>query len=311
MSASSREAQVPLGRRAAAVSRGQRLRRAWGPVAWIAPAAIVILGLFGYGLVSLVATALTRHGSFVGLSNIDLVVNDPEFVTALLHNLRLLLAVPILIALSTLVAILLFEGIRGWRWHRAVVFLPYLLPIPVVAVVFGELLTLNGPVNTALRAVGLGFLAHNWFGQPGWALWTLLAVIIWKEIGFGVILFVARLLSLPSEVFEAARIDGARFWTLHRLITIPQMGSVMSFYAVVEAITMVSWVFNYVYVVSNGTGGPGNATTVVELYIYQTAFPFNAHELAAAAALLLFAGTLLLIFLFFRLQRRRGDVITS
>ena len=95
-------------------------------------------------------SALNADGRFVGTENLSLVLKDPAFRTALGHNARLLLAVPVLMALSVLIAILLFESVRGWRFHRAVVFLPYVLPIPVVGVVFGLLLTLNGPVNTAL-----------------------------------------------------------------------------------------------------------------------------------------------------------------
>jgi ABC-type sugar transport system permease subunit len=75
---------------------------------------------------------------------------------------------------------------------------------------------------------------------------------------------------------------------------------------VVEAITMVSWVFNYVYVMTNGQGGPGDATLGTELYVYQTAFQYGSPEIAAAAATLLFAGTLVLIVLFFRVQRSAG-----
>jgi ABC-type sugar transport system permease subunit len=129
-------------------------------------------------------------------------------------------------------------------------------------------------------------------------------VIVWKELGFGVILFLARLLSLPTETFEAARIDGATFFRLHRFVTVPQLAGVIAFYVVVEAITMVSWVFNYVYVISNGTGGPGDATQVTELYIYQSAFQYSAPDLAAAAAVILFGATLVLIAAFFRIQRR-------
>ena len=73
-------------------------------------------------------------------------------------------------------------------------------------------------------------------------------------------------------------------------MTIPQLAGVIAFYVVVEAITMVSWVFNYVYVISNGQGGPGDATQVAELYIYQTAFQNQSPEIAAAAAVSLFAG---------------------
>jgi ABC-type sugar transport system permease subunit len=282
-----------------------RLGRA-EPLVWIAPALLVVAFVFGYTMVELVRTAFEYEGEWVGLENFRLTVDDPTFHTALTHNARLLLAVPVLVLLAILLAVLLFETLRGWRFHRAAVFLPYVLPIPVVAVVFGQILQLNGLLNQALRSLGLGALAFDWLGQPKWALWTMTGVIIWKELGFGVILFLARLLSLPAETFEAARIDGARFFRLHRYVTVPQLAGVIAFYIVIEAITMVSWVFNYVYVMTNGQGGPGNATMVTELYIYQTAFQYQAPELAAAAAMILFALTFVLIVFFFRIQRRTG-----
>jgi ABC-type sugar transport system permease subunit len=273
---------------------------------WIAPAILVVAFVFGYSMVELARQALEHKGEWVGLENFRLVVTDPTFQTALEHNARLLLAVPVLVLLALVLAVLLFEALRGWRFHRATVFLPYVLPIPVVAVIFGQLLQLDGILNKALRGVGLGGIAFDWLGQPDWALWTMTGVVVWKELGFGVILFLARLLSLPADTFEAARIDGARFFRLHRSVTVPQLASVIAFYVVVEAITMVSWVFNYVYVISNGTGGPGDATQVTELYVYQTAFQYSAPDLAAAAAVILFGATLLFIVAFFRIQRRVG-----
>jgi len=287
--------------------RRVRLGRA-EPLVWIAPALIVVLFVFGYSMVELVRQSLEHKGKWVGIDNFRLTLTDPTFQAALEHNARLLLAVPVLVLLALLLSVLLFEGLRGWRFHRAMVFLPYVLPIPVVAVIFGQILELNGLFNRSLGAIGLGGLTVDWLGDPTWALWTMTGVIVWKELGLGVILFLARLLSLPAETFEAARIDGARFWRLHRYVTVPQLASVIGFYVVIEAITMVSWVFNYVYVISNGTGGPGDATQVTELYIYQSAFQYSATDPAAAAAVILFGATLVMIFVFFRLQRRTGLV---
>jgi ABC-type sugar transport system permease subunit len=284
-----------------------RLGRA-EPLVWIAPAIAVVVFVFGYSMVELVRQALEYDGHWAGLRNIRLTITDPTFQVALKHNARLLLAVPILVLLALLLSILLFEALRGWRFHRATVFLPYVLPIPVVAVIFGQMLQLDGLLNRALHTVGLGTLAYDWLGDPAWALWTMTGVIVWKELGFGVIIFLARLLSLPTETFEAARVDGARFFRLHRHVTVPQLSGVIAFYVVVEAITMVSWVFNYVYVISSGTGGPGDATQVSELYIYQDAFQYSAPELAAAAAVILFGATLVMIIAFTRIQRRAGFI---
>ena len=275
------------------------------PLVWVAPAVAIVVFVFGYSMFELVRTSL-RFDSHWTTDNFRVAWTDPTFRAALTHNARLLLAVPILVALSLLLSILLFEGLRGWRFHRWALFLPYVLAIPVIGVVFGQLLQLNGLVNELLRAVGLGGLAQDWLGQPQWALWTMTAVIVWRELGFGIVLFLARLLSLPSDTFEAGRIDGARFFRLHRRVTIPQLSGVIVFYVIVEAITMVSWVFNYVYVMTNGQGGPGDATQVTELYVYQMAFQYQSPEIASAAAATLFGATLVLIAIFFRIQRTSG-----
>jgi ABC-type sugar transport system permease subunit len=303
--ATTQEVAVPAP--AAPSRRGRGRAARFEPLLWIAPAIAVVLFVFGYSIVDLARSSLQDQGQWVGLENFTATFSDPVFRTALLHNLRLLVvAVPILVLLALLLSILLFETLRGWRFHRAVIFLPYILPIPVVAVIFGQILQLNGLLNQVLRALGLDALAIDWLGQPRWALWTMTGVIVWKELGFGVILLLARLLSMSTEPFEAARIDGAGFWQLHRRITAPLLRDIIAFYVVVEAITMVSWVFNYVYVMSNGQGGPGSSTMVTELYIYQTAFQFEAPGLAAAAAVTLFVASLALIIAFFRLHRPEG-----
>lgn len=282
-----------------------RASRSWtGAILWIAPAAVVILAVFGYSIVSLFTESLQYQGAWVGFDNFVLIFKDPLFTTGLVHNLLLLLAVPVVTAIAVLLAILLYETKRGLKFFRAVVFVPYILAVPVVAVVFGQLLQLNGPLNQMLRAVGLHALALDWLGNPNIALWTMAGIIVWKEVGFGVILVLARIMSIPTELYEAARLDGAGFWRVHWSITIPQVKAIVGFFVVNEAITMISWVFNYVYVLTNGQGGPGNATVVTELYIYRNAFQYTQPELAAAAAVVLFVSTMALVVVFFNMQRR-------
>jgi ABC-type sugar transport system permease subunit len=277
-----------------------------GPLPWIAPAAAAILFVFAYSMEQLLSGSFKYQGAWVGLDNFKLVLTDPLFRTAIKHNALLLIAVPVLVVLALFVAILLFETRRGLVAYRAVLFLPYILPIPVIGVVFGQLLQLNGALNGALDGLGLGALSQDWLGNPHLALWTMAGVIVWKEVGFGIVLFLARMLSLPEDVYEAAKLDGAGFFRMHLNVTVPQMRSLIVFYVVSEAIVMVSWVFNYVFVMTNGQGGPGTSTVVTELYIYRTAFQDQAPELASAAAVLLFLSTLILIVGFFRVQRAQG-----
>jgi ABC-type sugar transport system permease subunit len=275
-----------------------RRRRNLQPALWAAPAIVSMLFVYGYGIYRLLEEATHREGRSVGLENLRIAVDDPFFRTAVGNNLRLLLTLPVIIGIALVIAILLFEGLRGWRFHRVAVFIPYMLPVTVVGVLFGQLLTLHGAVNTSLDAVGLGRISQDWLGNPDWALRSLAGVIVWRELGFGVILFLARLLSLPQNVFDAARVDGAGWFRMHRSVTLPMMRSIIGFYFVVEAITLMSWVFSYVFVMTGG--GPGQATQVTETYIYQNAFASDLPWLAAAAATVLLiavtaiAGVLLL-----------------
>jgi ABC-type sugar transport system permease subunit len=255
---------------------------------WVAPAVLTMAFVFGYGVYRVVREALHREGAWVGLDNLRIVINDPPFRTAVGHNVRLLLTLPIIIGLALLISILLHERMRGWRMHRFVVFLPYILPVPVVGVLFGQILTLHGMLNSVLGDVGLSRLQHDWLGNPDIALYSLAGVIVWKELGFGVILFLARLLALPEDLFEAARVDGAGFWRTHWHITLPLMRSIIGFYFVIESITLFSWVFSYVYVMTRG--GPGDSTQVAETYIYDNAFTSNIPWLAASAATVLLIG---------------------
>ncbi len=247
-----------------------------------------MLFVYGYSIYRVLEEATHRDGASVGLDNLKIALNDPFFRIAVGNNLRLLLTLPIIIGIALLIAILLYEGMRGWRFHRVAIFIPYMLPVAVVGVLFGQLLTLHGALNTSLQTIGLGRFAQDWLGSPDWALRSLAGVIIWRELGFGVILFLARLLSLPQNVFDAARVDGAGWFRTHRSVTLPMMGSIIGFYFVIEAITLMSWVFSYVFVMTGG--GPGQSTQVTETYIYQEGFTSDLPWLAASAATILLIG---------------------
>jgi len=275
----------------------QRLRRALGPYVLIAPAAGFIGVIFLYSLVRLGYASLhTGDNGNTGPAQLDayrFVLNDDVFRTAVKHNLLLLISVPVVLVLALGIALILHEGIMGWRIYRTVVFVPYILAIPVLGTTFIYLLSLDGGLNSLLRDIGLGFLAQDWFGSPSWVLPSIAAIIIYHELGFGVVLFLARLLSLPEEVDQAARIDGCNWWQLRRQITLPQMTGVITAFVTLELINMLSWVFAYVY--STTKGGPNFASYVIELYIFDSAFTFRAPSFAAAAAILLLAASTVLI----------------
>ncbi len=280
------------------------------PFLFLAPALVVLLLVFGYPIYRLVVMSLQRISGgkvlFSGFNNFQIVFQDGDFIQAVQHNLILLICVPIMVLAALFLAILLFERIRGWQFYRTTLFLPYLLPITVVGLVFSYIFQLSGVLNDILNALGLQFLALDWLGSTKLALPTLMFVIVWKEMGFGVILFLARLMSVEEELFDAAKIDGANWWQLQLNITIPQLSTVIEFFTVISVVTMLSWVFNYVYVMTGG--GPGHATTVTELYIYLMAFQYNRLNLAAAVSVLMLLVVGIFIFLELYLRDRSSAV---
>jgi ABC-type sugar transport system permease subunit len=270
------------------------------PWLYALPLLALVGSVFAYPLVQLVHYSLENVGesqyiptTFAGTSNYRYIFDDSLFRTAIENNLELFLCVPVLLVLSTVLSALIFDRPRGWKLYRAVIFVPYVLSIPVVGVVFGYMFQLDGVANNSLHSLGLGFAAQDWLGSTTWALPTIMFVIVWKELGFGVILCVARLSSVDEQLFEAARVDGARWWRTLFHITIPQLVPALAFYAVVELITMLSWVFAYVYVMT--LGGPQNSTVVSEYYIYQAVFQNNTIGVGAAAGVTLLALVSVLI----------------
>jgi ABC-type sugar transport system permease subunit len=267
------------------------------PWLYLTPMLLLLVFAFGYPLVSIFSFSFRRirgaSGPFIGLENYRQVFKDVVFHEAVRHNLILLLAVPIMVIISILVAVVLYERVKGWRLYRTILFIPYILAVPVIGVVFSNMLQLNGILNETLRHFGLGALALDWIGNPRMTLWTVMGVIIWREVGFGIVLFLARLLSINEELIDAGKVDGANWWQRLIFVIIPQLRSVIEFYAVVSVITMLAWVFSYIYTISRG--GPGTATQIMELYIFNFAFRNQLPGMASAVAVLLFLVTLVLI----------------
>ncbi|MFZ5808785.1 MAG: carbohydrate ABC transporter permease [Chloroflexota bacterium] len=276
------------------------------PYLYLMPALALILLVFVYPVIDLIWRSFNRvvqgvptWTGFVAYQN---ALRDPIFWTSFWNNIRLFLSVPILVVLSLIFSTLIFERIRGWRIYRSIVFIPYVLAIPVVGIVFSYILQANGVFNTLLRSIGLDAWAREWLGSPSTAIWAIMFVIIWKELGFGIVLFLARLSSISEELFDSAKLDGANWWQQLFYITVPQMTTVIEFYIIVNMITMLSWVFAYILVMTKG--GPGNSTWVLEYFIYQKAFPYSQMQIASAAAVLLLLFASALMFIQARLRRQ-------
>jgi len=283
----------------------------WTPYLYVLPLLALLAFVFGYPLVRIFEFSFKAvrgiNGPWVGLRNYELILAQDLFWESVRHNLMLLIAVPIMVGWSLLISIVLYERLKGWKLYRVVLFLPYILAIPIVAVVMKKMFQFSGPVNEGLRRLGADFLAIDWIGSSDYALWTVMLLIIWRESALGIILFLARLLSLDESMLEAARLDGASWWQRARYVILPQMKVVIEFYVVVSVITMLSSVFSYVYIMGGGRGGPGTSTMVVELYIFSALVRTSLPGIASAVSVLLFLVSLLLIVPLFAVRQRANE----
>ena len=286
-----------------------KLFRTLEPYLYLAPATLILALVFFYPIIQVVRLSflqpLVGGTSAVSLFNYQMVFEDPVFWQGVKNNGELLLTVPFMTLLGLLLAILLYERVIGWKIYRTLIYLPSILAVPTVGLAFVYLLGLNGIINTMLRRIGLGFITQEWIGNATWVVPAIGLVIIYREVGFGVILFLARLMSLDGEILEAAEIDGANWWQKHAYITIPQLSVVVEFFMIVEFITMLSSVFGYVYTMT--AGGPSFASTVMEFYIWKHAFAFRTPGMASAVAVFLLVITSALIILQLRLRHQKLD----
>ena len=264
---------------------------------FMSPALIMISIVFLYPIISVLIDSFFQISgqkrTYTGIQNFRVLLENDLFWKSLINNMKFFICVPILIILGIVFAVLLYNRIPGWKIYRVLLLVPYIFSIAVTGIIFDCILRENGLFNILLEKIGLGHLVQPWLGQTSTAVYAIMAVIVWKEMGFGTMLILARLLSVDESMVEAARLDGAGIFTITRKILLPEAKPVISFYFVLCMINMLSWLFNYVYVMTKG--GPVNSTYVMDFYIYQLGVKFVNYGMASALAVVLLIITFLLV----------------
>lgn len=228
---------------------------------------------------------------YIGLANYHTMLTRSDVRESFTNALKILLTLPIWVAMPLIIAFLIFQRTPGWRFFRAVYFLPYIVAPVIVGSIFRILLDSSGPLDTLLQRIGLGFLAVSWLGNTHTALWTLDAVVFWSFSGLGVIIYLAGFATIPEDILEAAAIDGAGFWSQLFAIVLPLMRPVMGYWAVLCTGGMFLWMFPFIHAMTQG--GPGYATMLPEYLVYITAFQFLERGYATAIGIVLFIFVLL------------------
>ena len=217
-------------------------------------------------------SGFTSAREWVGLANYREVIGDEYFWAAFRRSFLFMgVSLPIRLGLALLVAILLNDAaLRLAPVFRTFFFIPVVTTAAIVGIVMTFVFSpFNGPVNKFLLQTGLVARPIDFLGSPDTALWTVIAVFIWKNFGITMIYWLAALQTIPAELYEAASIDGAGPWQAFRRITLPLL---TPFTIIITLITAVQTLHVFPIVQSMTGGGPFFASEVIEVYIYRTAF---------------------------------------
>ena len=288
-------------------NRNQRLLI---PYIFIAPN-VVVFAVFMFVpillafYISLNEWTLIGTPTFVGLGNYLDMLEDSEFLRAFYNTgVYTLGTVPTSIALGLVVALGLNRKLPGRTLLRSIFFVPVIISLVAVALIASWIFNDNyGIINAALSAVGIGDVP--WLSSARWAMISLIIATLWIRLGFNMVIYLAALQSIPTELYDAARVDGASGWRRFRHITWPLLGPT-TFLLVIINIIYSLHVFDLIYVMTGG--GPGFSTTVLVQYIYQMAFTEGQMGYASAIGVVLYL--LLLIFTVFqwRVTRQSDNV---
>ncbi len=223
---------------------------------------------------------------FTGLKNFERLLHDDYFMLALKNTVLFAVATTIgIVVFGLLLALLLNSAVKGKSFFRTVFYLPAVLSLIVIGIMFKAVFKLDGGIlNQILTALGFSGAVHDWLGDGSTAMWSIIFVQIWKWSGFAMAIYLAGLQGIPKDYYEAATIDGANVWQRFKNITLPLLAP--AFTVVITMNTIGGFkVFEQVYVMTNG--GPGNATQVLNTFIYKE-FSKGSLGRSSAMSLILF-----------------------
>lgn len=269
--------------------------------AFAAPGMIFAVIYMGYPLVRSFYLSFTNYNFafdpkpvFCGWDNYINMFSDSYFIAALKNTAVFSIAFfPSLMILSLIIALLLHKGIKGSGIYRTCIFMAMVVPLSLTGIIFQWIFNNQyGLLNSVLSQIlGLSSWTHNWLGEGKWAMFSIIIVSLWKNMGMLVILFMGGLAGIPEDIIESAKIDGAGSLKTTFFIILPNLKEsyvICGLWAIIQSVK----VFEQPFVMTGG--GPGTATLVLYQYTWQNAF--KHYEMGYASAIAYFMGAIILVF---------------
>lgn len=257
---------------------------------------------------------LTQTPQWIGLANFErlwIEFGKPGSVfrnTMVNTLLYLIIVVPLLVILPLGLALLVNQKLRGINWFRASFYTPVVISMVVAGLAWKWLYAENGLFNQFLAQLGFKD-GIPWLTHPKWALFSVMAVTIWKGLGYYMVIYLAGLQSIPADLYEAAALDGSDGYLKHWDITVPLMRPYLILVGVISAISATK-VFEEIYIMTQG--GPRNSSKTIVYYLYEQAFSELEISYACTIGLVLFLAILGLSILNLKLSRGRiSDAIAN
>ena len=246
----------------------------FAPYLFLLPAGIILLVFFFIPFFQTVILSFQDYSNniynadWVGLANYWQIFKNPIFYKVMLNTfIYLLVAVPILAIIPLFLAILINQKIRGITLYKILIYLPVIVSIVVAAIAFKWIYAEQGVLNYLLSVFHIP--AIGWLTDPKYAIYSVILLTIWKGIGYYMMIYLAALMSVPKDLYEACDIDGAGFLRKHLTVTVPHIMPTIALVTTISSISAMK-IFAEIYVMTKG--GPLNSTKTIVYYIYEKAF---------------------------------------
>lgn len=246
----------------------------------VLPAVMIMLFIRFYPIAEAIYRSFTNwdglyKNDWVGFKNyVDIFTNSPFWIL-LRNSFVLLISVPLQIFIGLLIAVLLYEEIAGWRFFRTIVYIPQIISAVIIGYLFRIAFGLDGPINLVLQKSGMQFLAVEWLGNSGTALFVLVFCLTWFSIGWQAVVILGGMTKISPSIIESANLDGANFWQRTFLIIVPMIARTIEYGAIMSIVWTFTGTFAFIYSITYG--GPGYETSTIDYMIYTKFYQASAN----------------------------------